>query len=64
LLGSAPTRITAVVSAAGSFTVYAYNGGTQIYTTTGSGTPAGNYGVFLGTSTLALGTGVDNFSVS
>ena len=64
LLGSAPTRITAVVSAAGSFTVYAYNGGTQIYTTTGSGTPAGNYGIFVGTSTLSLGTGVDNFSVS
>jgi hypothetical protein len=64
LLSSAPTRITAVVSAAGSFTVYAYNGGTQIYTTTGSGTPVGNYGIFLGTSTLSLGTGVDNFSVS
>jgi hypothetical protein len=65
LLPSVPTKITAVVSAAGSWTVYAYNaGGTQIYTTTGTGTPVGNYGVFLGTSTLALGTGVDNFSVS
>jgi hypothetical protein len=65
LLASVPTKITAVVSAAGSWTVYAYNsGGTQIYTTTGTGTPVGNYGVFLGTSTLALGTGVDNFSVS
>jgi hypothetical protein len=65
LLGSTPTKITAVVSAAGSWTVYAYNSsGTQIYTTTGTGTPVGNYGVFLGTSTLALGAGVDNFSVS
>jgi hypothetical protein len=65
LLASAPTRLTAVTSAAGSWTVYAYNSsGTQIYTTTGSGTPAGNYGIFLGTSTLSLGTGVDNFSVS
>jgi hypothetical protein len=65
LLASAPTKITAVVSAAGSWTVYAYNsGGTQIYTTTGTGTPVGNYGIFLGTSTLATGTGVDNFSVS
>jgi len=65
LLASVPTKITAVVSAAGSWTVYAYNsGGTQIYTTTGTGTPVGNYGIFLGTSTIALGTGVDNFSVS
>jgi hypothetical protein len=65
LLASAPTRLTAVTSAAGSWTVYAYNSsGTQIYTTTGSGTPAGNYGIFLGTSTLSIGTGVDNFSVS
>ena len=65
LLNSAPTRITAVTSAAGSWTVYAYNsGGTQIYTTTGTGTPVGNYGIFLGTSTVTLGTGVDNFSVS
>jgi hypothetical protein len=45
--------------------VYAYNsGGTQIYTTSGTGTPVGNYGIFLGTSTIATGTGVDNFSVS
>ena len=65
LLASVPTRITAVTSAAGSWTVYAYNsGGTQIYTTSGTGTPVGNYGIFLGTSTIATGTGVDNFSVS
>lgn len=65
LLASVPTKITAVVSAAGSWTVYAYNsGGTQIYTTTGTGTPVGNYGIFLGTSTIATGTGVDNFQVS
>jgi len=65
LLASVPTKITAVVSAAGSWTVYAYNsGGTQIYTTSGTGTPVGNYGIFLGTSTIATGTGVDNFSVS
>lgn len=65
LLASVPTKITAVTSAAGSWTVYAYNSsGTQIYTTTGTGTAVGNYGIFLGTSTLATGTGVDNFSVS
>lgn len=65
LLASVPTKITAVTSAAGSWTVYAYNsGGTQIYTTSGTGTPVGNYGVFLGTSTVTIGTGVDNFSVS
>ena len=65
LLASVPTKITAVTSAAGSWTVYAYNsGGTQIYTTTGTGTAVGNYGIFLGTSTLTLGAGVDNFSVS
>jgi hypothetical protein len=65
LLASVPTKITAVTSAAGSWTVYAYNAsGTQIYTTTGTGTAVGNYGIFSGTSTLALGAGVDNFQVS
>lgn len=65
ILASVPTKITAVTSAAGSWTVYAYNsGGTQIYTTAGTGTAVGNYGIFLGTSTEPLGAGVDNFSVS
>jgi hypothetical protein len=62
---SVPTKITAVVSAAGSWTVYAYNSsGTQIFTTTGTGTPVGNYGIFKGTSAVTNGTGLDNFSVS
>jgi hypothetical protein len=65
LAPSVPTKITAVVSAAGSWTVYAYNSsGTQIFTTTGTGIPVGNYGIFKGTSAVTNGTGVDNFSVS
>jgi hypothetical protein len=62
---SIPTRITAIVSAAGSWTVRAFNSSFEtIFETTGTGTPVGNYGIFKGTSAVTNGTGLDNFSVS